>query len=121
MRVSAQSADISYVAKKRAWLCLLLALLFLYNPFLVAGKSTCELSVAHPPSYRATVASSELLKFENPGSRQVIAIADVELFEALSLFQPQLRSSAGRCDTEDLTPVDQSFSSNLWFRPPPAA
>src|SRR5215470_2523971 len=48
----------------RGLLCLFLALTFLYNPFLGATSPVQYPSVSHPPSFRATVASSELLKFK---------------------------------------------------------
>jgi hypothetical protein len=118
---SPQSADISFVTKKHAWVCLLLSVLFLYNPFLAMQGSSGALSVGHRPSYRATVASSELLKFEKTESRETFAIADVNLLQAFILLQPQLPSSAEHDNIEDLHPADQFLSGNLWFRPPPAA
>jgi hypothetical protein len=116
-----QPADISRAARNHAWVCLLLSVLFLYNPFLAMQGSSGALSVGHRPSYRATVASSELLKFEKTESRETMAIADVNLFQAFILLQPQLQSSARHDNTEDLHPADHFLSGNLWFRPPPAA
>jgi hypothetical protein len=79
------------------------------------------LAVHHQPSYRATVASAELLKFKNAESREAIAIVDLDLFEAFTLLPPQMQWSAGRGDIEDLHPADQFLSGDLWFRPPPVA
>jgi len=121
MFASSQSADTPRVSKKRAWLCLLLSFLFLYNPYLAAQGPSDALSVGHPPSYRATVASSELLKFENPESQKAIAIADGDLLETATLLEPQLQTFAGHLDAEVLPPADQFLSGNLWFRPPPSA
>jgi hypothetical protein len=118
---SSQFADIPRVAKKQAWMCLLLSLLFLYNPYLAVQGPSGALSVGHRPSYRATVAASELSKIENPESRESIAIANPGLFEAFHLLQPQLQALAGHRDTEDLHAADQFLSGNLWFRPPPSA
>jgi hypothetical protein len=44
----------------RTGVCLALVALLLYNPFLTILSSSHEISVQHPLSYRATVASSEL-------------------------------------------------------------
>jgi hypothetical protein len=121
MLESSQSADISCVTKKDAWVCLLLFIVLLYNPFLAAQGSSGALSVGHPASYRATVASSELLKSENPESSKTIAIADGDLLGGFTLLQPQLQTSAGRGDTDDLHTADPFLSGNLWFRPPPTA
>src|SRR5258706_4508499 len=50
----------------RIFTCLLLAGLFLYNPFLAAYPSAGNSAVCHPASYRATVGSSELEQFAQP-------------------------------------------------------
>jgi len=117
----AQSADIPRAAKRHAWVCLLLPVLLLCNPFLATPESSGILAVHHRPSYRATVASAELLKFKNSESREAIAIADLDLFEAFTLPRPQMERSAGHGETEDLRPADQFLSGDLWFRPPPVA
>jgi hypothetical protein len=121
MSDSSQFADIPRATKKQAWVCLLLSLLFLYNPYLAVQGASGALSVGHRPSYRATVAASELLRFENPGNREGIAIANRDLFVAFHLLQPQLQTFAGHRDTEDLHAADQFLSGSLWFRPPPSA
>src|SRR5262250_652142 len=58
----------------RHLLCLLLALTFLYNPFLGAPSLAPCPSISHPPSFRATVASAEFLKFKpkDHGEIQVV-------------------------------------------------
>lgn len=109
------------VTKKHAWVCLLLPILLLCNPFLATSESSGGLAIHHPPSYRATVASPELLKFKNTESREAIVLVHCDLLEAFTLLQPELRQSARQCNTEDPLPPDQFLSGNLWFRPPPAA
>jgi hypothetical protein len=107
-------------ASKYVWVCLLLPLLFLCNPFLLTpAESAGGLSMLHPPSYRATVASSELLKFKNPEHLDTSTIADCKEFVGFQLFQLQL--SAPRVSAEELLPAVHSLSGNVWFRPPPAA
>jgi hypothetical protein len=117
---SLQPTEDSFVIHRRAWVCLLLSVLFLYNPFLAMQGSSGVLSVGHPPSYRATVASSELLKFENSKNSTAIAIEDVDLSATFILIQAQPRPPAGHGDTEILHATDQFLSGKLWFRPPPA-
>ena len=119
MLESPQSVGAPREAKRHAWMCLLLPLLLLCNPFLATSESSGVLSLCHPPSYRATVASSELLKFKNVESREAIATADFDLLE-FALLQPQLQPSAEYGYTEPPFPVDRFLSGNLWFRPPPA-
>ena len=106
-------------ARKYPWVCLLLPLLFLCNPFLSTPDSASGLSLLHPPSYRATVASSELLKFKNPDNLDAPAFACCEEIEGFLLFQ--LQPSAPRVNAEELLPAVHSFFGNVWFRPPPAA
>jgi hypothetical protein len=77
------------------------------------------MSLRHPPSYRATLASSELLKFKNPDNLDALTVADCKEFEGFLLFQPQL--FAPRVNAEELLPAVHSLSGNVWFRPPPAA
>ncbi len=117
----AESADIPRTAKGHAWVCMLLPILLLCNPFLATPESSGVLAVHHRPSYRATVASAELLKFKNAESREAVAIVDLDLFEAFTLLQPQMQWPAGHGETADLHSADQFLSGDLWFRPPPAA
>lgn len=114
--------DGSFGAKRRhALVCLLLPLMLLCNPFLAApGSSNGALSLHHPPSYRATVASSELLKFRNPEGLDLTAFAACDLSHAFALLTPPLRASLQQSvANECLPPPDQFLSGNLWFRPPP--
>src|SRR5260370_17479350 len=103
----AQSGNIPRPAKRHAWVCLLLPILLLCNPFLATPESFGILAVHHRPSYRATVASAELLKFKNAESREAIAIAHVNLFEAFTLLRPQMQCSAGHRETQTPHPTYQ--------------
>ena len=112
------------VSKRHFWICLL-PLLFLHNPFLTAPDSSGQLSVQHPPSYRATIASAELLKFKNPEglesiARESVNVLDRDRSNAIILVEP--RTELARTgDSEDLLPPEQVLSSSLSFRSPPAA
>lgn len=117
---SPQHGDPQAATKNHAWMCLVLPLLLLCNPFL-ASESSGALSLRHPPSYRGTVASSELQKFKSQESREAIAIAESDLLAGFALLLPQLQPSAKSGDTEAPRFADRFLSGNLWFRPPPAA
>jgi hypothetical protein len=120
MLKSAQFAVLRGAANRHVWVCLLLPILLLCNPFLAPSDSPGPLAIHHPPSYRATVASSELQKFKNPESHEPIVVVDHDALEAFSLLLPRLHSSAECLDTEAPFLPDQFLSGNLWFRPPPA-
>ena len=109
------------VIKKHAWMCLLLPLLLLCNPFQAIPESSGALSLCHPPSYRAGVASSELLKFKNQESRESITIAKLAFWEGYTPLSPMLQPCEGYGDTETLLPPVRFLRGNLWFRPPPIA
>jgi hypothetical protein len=105
--------------KFRAWVCLLLALSFLYNPYLNASGSAGGLKVQHPVSHRATVGSSELEKYSAPSS------PDAHLFVAV--FFAKVISSLPSDDSQSVLPQgserlpsQQFLCASLWFRPPPA-
>lgn len=106
--------------KRRSWMCLLLPLLLLCNPFTAMAKSSEAFCLSHPPSYRATIASSELLKLRNQGGREGIEIANLTLFDGFVLFPPPPpRCDAYVVDTEILVAPGPFLFGSLWFRPPP--
>src|SRR4029077_9232412 len=83
MRLSTPSRERSVVPRWHAWVCLCLALLLLYNPYLAAPSSARGLNVRHPASNRATVGASELQSFSPADGRDKLciqAVAFVELF-----------------------------------------
>ena len=98
--------------------CLTLAILFLYNPFLAVIQSSNVLNVHHSLSYRATVASSELQHFSPTDGRKIFALS-------VAIVLPWLDSPASPMvsrATEVSPPAARSFGilcSDLWFRPPP--
>jgi len=65
------------VSNRYAWVCLLLVLLLLYNPFLMAPGSDGGLNVRHPASNRATVGSSELQHFTSAARQDFSGFADL--------------------------------------------
>jgi hypothetical protein len=99
-------------------LCFLLVLLFLYNPF-VPTPSSGELSIRHIPSYRATIAASELQGFRPTVGIELSALSAI-LFLATFLLAsiPSLQFINLRSDTPRSS--YQVSSASLWFRPPPS-
>jgi hypothetical protein len=76
-----QFGEAPAVSKHQAWLCLLLANLFLYNPFLAGADCFGGLNLCHPPSNRATIGSSELQQFRVTNGRSTFAISEAALIE----------------------------------------
>jgi hypothetical protein len=100
-------------------MCSLLPLLLLCNPFTAMAKSSETFSLSHPPSYRATIASSELLKFGNQVSREGIEIADLALCDRFVSFPPTPLRWETYVDAEILMASGPFLFGSLWFRPPP--
>jgi hypothetical protein len=115
------NGDRSTSVRKYVWVCLLLPLLFLCNPFQSAPGLNGSLSLLHPPSYRATVASSELLKFKNPDHPDTSTFADCEESEGFLPTRLEPQSAEPRVSADEFLPAGLLLSGNVWFRPPPAA
>ena len=102
--------------------CVLLAGLFLYNPFLAASSATDGLSVCHPASHRATVGSSELERCTQANDTALAFLpnlADIqELIPRLAVMHSTQRQYPEQ--KEAVATPQTGFSSSLWFRPPPA-
>lgn len=106
--------------RRQACLCLTLIALLLYNPFLTILSSTHEISVQHPSSYRATVASSELRRCTTepakpplPELAAVLFCAAVFLRAGNEIVVLPVRDAI---EYGSLTTCD-----SVWFRPPPSA
>jgi hypothetical protein len=100
----------------------LLVGLFLYNPFLAAGRASGNLMVCHPASHRGTVGSSELEQFAQPNGGVAALLPDVAESQLLLTQVPENDCASERAIEEVIVVAPQTgFSSSLWFRPPPAA
>jgi hypothetical protein len=101
------------------WLCLSLAVLFLYNPFVTAPASGLGFNVSHSASNRATVGASELQHFKANES-QGIQVGIIEPAGRLGLVDRFMveRSTAPELQVHIPRNV---FLGSWWFRPPPAA
>jgi hypothetical protein len=106
--------------RRRACVCLTLIALLLYNPFLTILSSSREISVQHPLSYRATVASSELRRCTTepakpplPESAAVLFCAAIFLRAGDEIVFVPVRDA--------IAPASLAICDSVWFRPPPSA
>jgi hypothetical protein len=100
--------------------CLTLAILFLYNPYVtLASSPSGKLTVRHALSYRATVGSSELQHFSPPNGRKFLA---TPIAIATTWLESPVNFIVGRAAevSTDHVSAYQFLCADLWFRPPPA-
>jgi hypothetical protein len=107
---------------RRSWLCLVLAISFLFNPFWAISASSFGTIVSHLPSFRATVASSELLKFAPQQKIGEHASPECALpcWFGLSALTPDTPAQLKLTETQNSAAASLAPSGNVWFRPPPA-
>jgi len=102
----------------RAAVCVLLAALFLYNPFLTIDGASQILNVQHPLSCRTTVASGELWRCTVEPAQSLLPA--LEVAAAFKLLRTSTDKEVLPAPPRDLLPgVPQTFGNSLWFRPPP--
>jgi hypothetical protein len=99
--------------------CLALAVLFLYNPYLAVTPSSNILNVRHSLSYRATVGSSELQHFSPTDARKILALSVATILSWLDSPANQIVSRVTEVSSHPACPFEV-VCSDLWFRPPPA-
>jgi len=104
----------------RSCLCLVLAISFLFNPFLAVASSSFGTSVTHLPSFRATVASSELLKFTPQEKNADLSEAENQLPQKFATVAPAVGLFAFIGVTQVLPVAQNVLLGTIWFRPPPA-
>jgi hypothetical protein len=121
--MNVRAASPSRTRVSQAAVCLLLGLLFLYNPFFTVHEVPGNIQVCHPPSYRATVASSELRRCTLDSAEPLIpaigalTILPLEVIPPASVV-PTFVSAAQPED--DVSPFPQEIVvAGLCFRPPP--
>ncbi len=113
------SPEHSSVPRWRFWVCLCLALLLLYNPYLASPSSARGLNVRHPASNRATVGASELQSFSPADGQDKLSRDAVSVILPLASFH-EVSSQVFELFPQVVSPSQQFFGSSLWFRPPPA-
>jgi len=104
----------------RVALCLLIAITFLYNPFLGTASALGGRSVSHLPSFRATVASLELLKFAPEEKRETATAQECDAQAPIVLVPVRPETIFPVFSTSETRPVQFVPKGNLFFRPPPA-
>ena len=119
MYQSTHSPERSSVPRWHTWVCLCLALLLLYNPYLASPSSARGLNVRHPASNRATVGSSELQNFSPADGRDKLSTHAASAVVPLASFH-EVSSQVFELLPQVVSPSQQFFGSSLWFRPPPA-
>src|SRR5579863_3029202 len=102
-----------------AVLCFALVVLLFHNPYLIASGIDGGLKVGHPPSYRVTVAASELQHFSPASEQEIIAENGSSLWELVVPLPLDCRHSR-LTSTQIVSPPQQYWGSGLWFRPPPS-
>lgn len=102
----------------RLCLSLLLAGLFLYNPFLGKAGFDGGLIVRHPASHRATVGASELQHFTAAEGRDALSGPDTVDAAPVSALMDLTAQTIIR-SSENVPPPQQFLWASLWFRPPP--
>ena len=106
---------------RKVLVCLLLAIVSLYNPFLTISGA-CELvHVHHPLSFRATIASCELGRCTLDDDKPLTAAPDaLETTDAMLVVPQTAPSFPTRQDHDVVVPLQQVTAGGLWFRPPPS-
>jgi hypothetical protein len=118
-RMRNRSGVLSHARPWQRAVCLLLAVLLLYNPFLFLVHTGTGLRVQHPVSKRATVASSELKHFPPVSERTSLDALPTECAGEHCAPLKEAFQSVVDVDSDRLTVTE--LSANLWFRPPPIA
>lgn len=100
-------------------MCLTLAILFLYNPFLGMASTGDCLNIRHSASHRATVGASELQHFSPTSARKIFAVPVVTL---LSWLVSPVKSTTRFAVEIPTVPrfIDPFLGADLRFRPPPS-
>jgi hypothetical protein len=119
MRRIARKRKLHTLPKWQIGVCLLLAALVLYNPYLAARDSAAGLCLRHAASNRATVGASELQHFTPANPRGILATADAVSPQQFPPIALHAICAHVLILEEILVPV-QLFCSSLWFRPPPS-
>jgi hypothetical protein len=101
---------------------LLLALLFLYNPFLgLSSFASGDVNFNHHASYRATVASAEVLQHFSPvNENEMFGVMLATLAVGLLLLGG-LHGAFFERFFDSVRVSTPLICADLWFRPPPVA
>src|SRR5580700_509309 len=98
--------------------CFALIVLLLHNPFLIAPARAGGLNVSHLPSYRATIAASELQHFTPASARNDFTAQAAPSWNDLAAVEADWRQPR-ITPSEGVRNSPQFWCASLWFRPPP--
>ena len=99
--------------------CLVLALLLLYNPFFTILPSVGpDVAVQHHVSYRSTIAASEL-GCSNLQQHSEVSVEPVVALIATLLDVVVSAEVVAPRPSEETVAASDGFASSLWSRPPP--
>jgi hypothetical protein len=119
MRRPKRETEVDRTPKWQVVVCLLLAALVVYNPFLGGAEFESGLCVRHSASNRATVGASELQHFTPIESRTILPAAFLVVADYLGALK-QVTSERRSFLAEVELPSALNLPASLWFRPPPA-
>jgi hypothetical protein len=121
MAMATQTKPSSGAKLRKAAVCLLLAIVSLYNPFLTISGACDVLHVHHPLSFRATIASCELGRCTLDEGKPLIAAPEaLETTDATPAVPQTATLFPTRQDQDVVIPLQQVTVGGLWFRPPPS-
>ncbi len=116
-----QRANLGVLMKRHTLLCFSLLVFLLCNPFAASSSCSHKSDIHRLPSYRATIASAELLKAKNPEGQDGVTIPANHTVATPTIALPQLTASLESRIETILPASDHLPFGNLWFRPPPIA
>jgi hypothetical protein len=99
--------------------CFALIVLLLHNPYLIAPAKAGGINVSHLPSYRATIAASELQHFTPTNVQYAFTAQAGPAWRDLLPLQADWRQPRITA-SQVVSPPQQFWCAGLWFRPPPA-
>ena len=100
--------------------CLVLALLLLYNPFFtICPTAGPAAAIQHHVSYRSTIAASEL-GCSNLQQHPEVSVEPVVALIATLLDSVRPAEVVAPRPSEETVAASDGFSPSLWSRPPPA-
>lgn len=103
----------------RRLICVFLALLILYNPFLALSHSHTSISVHEHARHRATVGASELQHLGSVQDQNPQEAVNVQEYR-LEFAAPTAESGTQRLEPDVELPQPDSIR-RAWSRPPPLA
>jgi hypothetical protein len=100
--------------------CFALIILLIHNPYLTGPSGVDGLNVSHRPSYRATIAASELQHFSAPGNPNAFTALAARVSKDFEPLQADARQPLVYV-SQVASPPQQFWRAGLWFRPPPVS